>query len=199
MAVDEALLAAAVRPVLRIYRWVRPAVSFGYFERWEPVRAAHPARDAVRRWTGGGVVLHGEDLTYSLLVPRFADAAALPPPDVSYAVIHGALCAALADAGIPAEPASGSGAKISRACFENPVLHDVLVRGKKVAGAAQRRTRLGLIHQGSIQALDLPEDFGAAFAGCLAGAVHPRSFDVTRAAEKLAVEKYGARAWLEKT
>ena len=203
MAVDEALLAVIPGPVLRVYRWARPAVSFGYFERWEPIRAAQPGRDAVRRWTGGGVVLHGEDFTYSLLIPRSGNAgaaAALPAAGGagSYGLIHRALCSALADAGIAARPASASTAKISQACFENPVLHDVLVRGRKVAGAAQRRTRAGLIHQGSIQGLDLSPAFGAAFAARLACVVRPQAFDLTLAAEKLAVEKYATRAWLEK-
>ncbi|MGA3171513.1 MAG: hypothetical protein ABSE62_10915 [Chthoniobacteraceae bacterium] len=194
MAIDEALLAAIDRPVLRVYRWARPAVSFGYFERWEPVRAAHPDREPVRRWTGGGVVLHGEDLTYSVLVPRAGGV-----PADSYASVHGALCAALSDAGIPACAASSSAPRISQSCFENPVLHDVMASGKKVAGAAQRRTRLGLLHQGSIQGQDLclPYAFGAAFAAHLAATVHLHSFDVTAAAAKLAREKYAAAAWLE--
>jgi len=197
MAIDEALLAVIPGPVLRIYRWASPAVSFGYFEPWAPIRAAHPGRDPVRRWTGGGVVLHGEDLTYSLLIPRAASQAAALPPSGSYGVIHSALCSALADSGIPAGPASASAPKISHACFENPVLHDVLVRGEKVAGAAQRRTRMGLLHQGSIQTLPLPPAVPAAFAHRLAATVFPQVFDVTQAAEKLAAEKYGTPAWLE--
>ena len=67
------------RPLLRVYRWERPAVSFGYFERWEPVREKYPEREAVRRWTGGGVVLHGEDFTYSMLIPRASPASRHPP------------------------------------------------------------------------------------------------------------------------
>ena len=198
MAVDEVLLGVVGGPVLRVYRWARPAVSFGYFERWEPILDAYPARDAVRRWTGGGVVLHGEDFTYSLLVPRCGDPAGLGPGG-SYGMIHGALCAALGDAGIGAGRAGVSDKKISQACFENPVLHDVLVEGRKVAGAAQRRTRGGLIHQGSIQTVELPADFGAVFAARLAGAVvRAPDFDVGLAAERLAAGKYGTRAWLEK-
>jgi len=78
-------------------------------------------------------------------------------------------------------------------------LHDVLVEGRKVAGAAQRRTRGGLIHQGSIQTVELPADFGAVFAARLAGAVvRAPDFDVGLAAERLAAGKYGTRAWLEK-
>ena len=197
MAIDEALLAAIPGPLLRVYHWVRPSVSFGYFERWDPIRAVHPRREPVRRCTGGGVVLHGEDFTYSILIPRGAGIDSVAPAG-SYGVIHGALCAALADFGIAAEPASTSAEKVSQACFENPVLHDVLVEGKKVAGAAQRRIRTGLIHQGSIQTLDLSPAFGQAFATHLAADVHSGSFDVTAASEKLAAEKYGAKAWLEK-
>ena len=71
--------------------------------------------------------------------------------------------------------------------------------GRKAAGAAQRRTRAGLLHQGSIQTLDLPARFGNIFAAHLAGAVCPASFDISRAAEELAAEKYDTRAWLEKS
>lgn len=196
MAIDEALLGGIPGPVLRVYRWERPAVSFGYFERWAPIRLAHPDREPVRRWTGGGIVLHGEDLTYSLLIPSAAGLGR--PPVDTYALIHGALCAALADAGIPAATASVSVEKISEACFENPVRHDVLVGGKKVAGAAQRRTRAGLIHQGSIQSLVLPADFGLTFTTRLAAQVREACFDVIAAAETLAAEKYGTAAWLAK-
>lgn len=197
MAIDEALLGVISGPVLRVYRWARPAVSFGYFERWEPVRVAHPGRDAVRRWTGGGVVLHGEDFTYSLLVPRLGDIERRTAAE-SYGVIHGALCRALGDVGIWAEPAGSSAGRISPECFQNPVLDDVLVGGRKVAGAAQRRSRRGLIHQGSIQTLELPGDFGGNFAGRLGRAVRREAFDVGVAAERLMVEKYGTRAWMER-
>jgi len=196
MAIDEALLGGIPGPVLRVYRWERPAVSFGYFERWAPIRLAHPDREPVRRWTGGGIVLHGEDLTYSLLIPSAAGLAG--PAAATYALVHGALCAALADAGIPAATASVSVEKISEACFENPVRHDVLVHGRKVAGAAQRRTRAGLIHQGSIQGLALPPGFGSLFAARLAAQVHEQSFDVIPTAEILSAEKYGTAAWLAK-
>ncbi len=197
MAIDEALPEVIPGAVLRVYRWVMPAVSFGYFERWEPVRTAHPQRDAVRRWTGGGVVLHGEDFTYSLLIPRRCGVEERGPGD-SYAVIHGALCRALGDAGIRAEAASASAVKMSQACFENPVPHDVMVDGRKVAGGAQRRTRRGLIHQGSVQGVELPEGFGDLFAARLGGAVKREAFDVMPAAERLAAEKYGTRQWMER-
>jgi lipoate-protein ligase A len=197
MAIDEALLAVIPGPVLRVYHWEKPSVSFGYFERWAPIHAAFPARDPVRRWTGGGVVLHGEDFTYSLLIPG-ALGVDWGAPAGSYGVIHGALCAALADAGIAAEPAATTAEKVSQACFENPVLYDVLVEGRKVAGAAQRRTRAGLIHQGSVQGVELPAGLGATLAARLGGVVRTAAFDVGAVAKTLAGEKYGTAAWLEK-
>src|SRR5207253_2699926 len=70
MAVDETLYLAAERPVLRSYRWARPSVSFGYFTPWKEVAMRYAGRDLVRRWTGGGIVEHGQDFTYSLVYPR---------------------------------------------------------------------------------------------------------------------------------
>ena len=196
MAIDEALLEVIRAPLLRVYRWRSPAVSFGYFEHWAPVRDAHPGRDAVRRWTGGGVVPHGGDFTYSLLIPR--DAVAPGTPGESYCAIHTALRGALAEAGIHALEAAVPAAPRSHACFENPVRHDVLVAGRKVAGAAQRRTRAGLLHQGSVQGVDLPEGFPTTLAGRLAAVVRAETWDVTDPAEELAAWKYGSRAWLER-
>jgi lipoate-protein ligase A len=64
MAVDEALLISATAPILRFYRWRAPALSFGYFGRYAEVDNQAGGREIVRRWTGGGIVLHGDDLTY---------------------------------------------------------------------------------------------------------------------------------------
>jgi lipoate-protein ligase A len=196
MAIDEALLSVIPSPLLRVYRWQRPAVSFGYFQASTPILAAYPTRDAVRRWTGGGTVLHGDDLTYSILIPQACDAAALSP-SASYEIIHTALASALVASGHPATPAASSADRVSQACFENPVLHDVLVGGRKVAGAAQRRVRTGVIHQGSIQTLALPPTFGETFAAHLSPDVARAQFDILPAASQLAAVKYATRAWLE--
>ena len=63
MALDEVLLRRAAGPLLRVYRWARPAVSFGYFGKVADAEAAWPGREMVRRWTGGGIVPHGADVT----------------------------------------------------------------------------------------------------------------------------------------
>ena len=150
MALDEVLLASATGPMLRVYRWARPAVSFGYFGKVADVAAAWPGREMVRRWTGGGIVPHGADVTYTLVVPRGCAFFRLRP-DESYRTIHEHLAALLATLGTTVQVAASASAKISDACFENPARHDLLGAAGKIAGAAQRRTRDGLLIQGSVQ------------------------------------------------
>src|ERR1700758_3487521 len=69
MAIDEALLETATLPTIRYYWWNHPALSFGYFGKFSEVENFAWDRDPVRRWTGGGIVFHGDDLTYSLVIP----------------------------------------------------------------------------------------------------------------------------------
>lgn len=199
MAIDEALLERAVNVSLRFYRWRRPSLSFGYFSRFGDVEQYEMGRDLVRRWTGGGIVLHGEDITYSVIVPAshaFFQRSSLE----IYAIIHDAIREVLSINGIAATLANDPSPKISDACFANPVRADVLVAGTKIAGAAQRRTRAGLLHQGSIQ-FDLPlANFHDACATALSvrferGAL---SGDVLTRASLLAREKYGTPAWLRR-
>src|SRR5439155_24757877 len=98
MAIDEALLETAVVPTIRFYRWCSPALSFGYFGKFSDVAIYAAKRDLVRRWTGGGIVLHGNDLTYSIVIP-----ASDPVFDESsigiYEKIHHALAGALNEVG----------------------------------------------------------------------------------------------------
>src|SRR5262245_66240639 len=80
MAVDEALLEAMPRlqePVLRFYGWTEPAASFGYFQKFSEVERATLLRPLVRRPTGGGLVPHETDWTYSLVFPTGNDRYAL--------------------------------------------------------------------------------------------------------------------------
>lgn len=199
MAIDEVLLRAAREPLLRIYRWARPAISFGYFEKISGIAGVAPGWELVRRWTGGGVVRHGEDVTYTLIVPADHEFARLPAGE-SYRQIHGCVGAALLRAGVESRLASGTMPKRSSECFENPAEADVLVDDRKVAGAAQRRTRWGLLHQGSIQRMAISETFRSRLAHAFAEAVTPRSLaaeEITEASA-LAGQKYATDAWLRR-
>ena len=196
MALDEVLLRDAREPLLRIYRWEGAAVSFGYFGKYAPVAAAWPGRAIVRRMTGGGVVPHGLDLTYSLIVPEGHAFAARSPRDV-YRVVHEALGALLAgdgEAPALAVPPIGAGTGI---CFESPAEFDLLARGRKVAGAALRRTRHGLLLQGSIQELPALETLRTHLASAFAPQVLAAECTPSQlaAAESLAAEKYATPEW----
>jgi lipoate-protein ligase A len=196
MAVDEALLELADAPSLRFYSWAKPSLSFGYFGAFADVAEEAMSRDLVRRWTGGGIVLHGTDLTYSLILPSNG-ARDLPPSRAIYVEVHDAIRRALSGH-LPVELASQDSPKMSAACFANPVTADVLANGQKIAGAAQRRTRAGLLHQGSIQNIALPESFRDAFARELCPNFERKPLPplLLERAKTLAEQKYGTDIWL---
>jgi len=255
MAIDEALLELAKIPSIRFYRWKSPALSFGYFGRFADVADYAAKRDLVRRWTGGGIVFHGDDLTYSIIIPAqdamFAESSAF-----IYAAIHSALCNALnsdcqrAELAPAAEVAvtdfenssradrgynlsSCSHAPVARPtvqwlachdgpqgrgysrhlCFANPVQADVMIDSRKIAGAAQRRTRAGLLHQGSIQLatgrvrvaaatghVDPGNGLAERFASELSANCVGRKLDddILNRAHEIAARKYATQNWLRR-
>lgn len=195
MAIDEVLLRLVEKPVLRVYRWARPALSFGYFVKLAEVEPLAARRELVRRWTGGGVVPHGDDFTFSLIVPREHPVGRLSAPE-SYREIHAVVAAALGGA----ELAVADAPETSNACFENPRQSDVLMSGTKVAGGAQRRSAKGLLHQGSLRVPGLPFAFGETLAAELAEhAVLARLHGATlKAAEEVAAERYATDEWLHR-
>jgi lipoate-protein ligase A len=209
MAIDEALLEIATIPTIRFYQWDHPALSFGYFGEFDDVSAHLDERDIVRRWTGGGIVFHGQDLTYSIVIP--ANDLAFGESSISiYEKIHQALGAALTGRGITVaalyerRPEKDSAVRDRRydqeLCFANPVKNDLMIDGQKIAGAAQRRTRRGLLQQGSIQTVDLGDGFPKRFASELCDACRPEKFNnaLLARAEEIAERKYGTDAWLRK-
>jgi lipoate-protein ligase A len=194
MAIDETLFLTAAYPVLRSYRWVRPSVSFGYFTPWHEVVLRFAGRDLVRRWTGGGIVEHGQDFTYSLICPGGEN---LPTTIEFYRLVHLAISNILRKNGYPVEIVPFTEPIRSPACFEMAVQFDLKLRGEKVAGAAIRRNRKGLLLQGSIQRLELPAEFDLMLAQALGEQVDSSvvsDLNLEQAAH-LAKEKYGAAEW----
>ncbi|HHT9126273.1 MAG TPA: lipoate--protein ligase family protein [Candidatus Brocadiia bacterium] len=189
MAIDEAIAISYVgagfkpAPTIRFYTWGKPAVSIGYFQRIMPVvnwlnnspslnTPLYPLLiegkgtiDIVRRPTGGGVVLHGTDLTYSVAtgLPRgFAprnDNSSRNLIPLFYRHMGQAMIEGLRLLGINANLKSAVGAGFKPAstqnpglslCAQTPVGADVLVEGIKVAGCAARRFGDTLLLQGYI-------------------------------------------------
>ena len=207
MAIDEALLESETIPLIRFYCWRSPALSFGYFGRFSDVAIFAAEHDLVRRWTGGGIVLHGDDLTYSIMIPA-SDPAFSESSIWIYEKIHRALAGALNGVGERAVLAGSArcadrpsrrGVGTSN-CFTNPVRADVMMDGRKIAGAAQRRTRRGLLQQGSIQGFLMKTDLAQNFPQALSA--NCREFqmneEILQRAGQLAHQKYGTESWLKK-
>ncbi len=201
MATDEILLRTATRPLLRVWEWSEPTVSFGCLMPLDEVQAGNPGHwPMVRRWTGGGLVHHRPgDTTYSLIVPT-AQLGRLGTVDASYGSIHRAVATALRRAGIDAELAAHGRAQLGGACFEKPVGHDLLLNGRKIAGAGQRRTKSGLLHQGAIQGLPPLPDLPLWLAEALGSRLHAfAGLSEARRTEiaALVTEKYATDGWLD--
>lgn len=197
MAVDEALLETAAAPSLRFYCWRGLALSFGYFGSYADVADQRSDQEIVRRWTGGGVVPHGDDLTYSIIVPARHSFFARSSLAI-YAALHDAIREALQGNGVEATLANSTSPKVSGDCFANAVRADVISGGRKIAGAAQRRSRFGLLHQGSIQKVKLPHRFIDDFARTLCNRFERRAVtaELVDRATKIAQAKYGTTEWL---
>ena len=211
MAIDEALLEHVAAPSIRFYRWTSAALSFGYFGRFADVTSYARERDLVRRWTGGGIVFHGDDLTYSIVIPA-GDPVFGESSMSIYEKIHCALRNALAANGGGVElaamgrdaalrrPRTAQRAVPTNMCFANAVRADVMIDGRKIAGAAQRRTRAGLLQQGSIQNVDVENDFAERFAQALSTNCSERTMnkEILNRARALADQKYATQGWLRK-
>jgi lipoate-protein ligase A len=161
MALDEALLevvAALDQPVLRFYGWTEPAATFGHLQKICAVESATALRPLIRRPTGGGIVPHDADWTYSVAIPPNHEWYSVAAVE-SYRRMHAWVQGAFAALKMPAEMAScsrkpdipGQNPLVPGACFIGHEKFDLLWQGKKIAGAAQRRNRCGLLIQGSIQ------------------------------------------------
>lgn len=153
MAADTLLLQTMPElkhPILRLYGWNERAVSIGFAQTWGITPSGYKA---VRRPTGGGVVFHDIDQTYTLVFPagHFMTECSR---EESYAIIHESLANAMSAQGqcaslLSSEIKSEDHARMQ--CFISPSKNDVMLNGEKFAGAAQRRSREGVLHQGSIK------------------------------------------------
>lgn len=185
MATDLLLLEHYPQPAhvrFRPFAWSEPAYTLGVSQSWSKYRALVPAQFAlVRRATGGGLVSHLEDWTFALVIPPLhplyaQDALA------SYGAVHLALAQALGAQGLPVElvspPVGPRAFAAPDQCAQRAEPND-LVRtedGRKVAGAAQKRTRQGLLIEGYVWRPFLPacdwqlfeKDFGEALGKVLA-------------------------------
>jgi len=216
MALDFLLLQRyphATEPRFRHYGWRAPAFTFGYSQKIAFVRNALPAGetlDLCRRPTGGGIVDHRDDWTFSLVIPR-----GHPLEDVratqSYREVHECLAAALQRQGAPAatKKERNPNEEPGGVCFERAELYDVVNErtGKKIAGAAQKRNKHGLLMQGSLwrpaagASLDdekFQNDFATLLAAALGTSAEPVPWPELNEEEVAGlIEQYSSPEWIE--
>ncbi|MFA6411638.1 MAG: lipoate--protein ligase family protein [Syntrophales bacterium] len=173
MAIDEAIFREVQRsggpPTVRLYGWLSPAVTIGHFQHIDREIDLDACRKGgvtvVRRPTGGKAVYHDDDLTYAVIA---ADNTSLFSPTIleTYRVISQCLVRGLHKLGVEAilaaegrEPGkesvmeSGMGTvkgSEDASCFSVPSLHELLVKGRKICGSAQMRSRGVFLQQGSL-------------------------------------------------
>lgn len=155
MSVDEALAKTAAEEgvaTLRFYRWSPATLSLGYFQSLADRDGHAASRDCpvVRRSTGGGAILHDRELTYSFVAPaKIGDRGAA---EALYDLFHDTLVETLAQFGVAAhrqqatEPALDS----EFLCFRRRAKGDLIYRGAKIVGSAQRRSHGAILQHGSI-------------------------------------------------
>ena len=157
MAADEMLLLAAQvnqQAVLRMYQWNPATLSLGYFQSSEEAQKQQCAQQVpwLRRSTGGGALLHDQELTYSLIFPsQYLSSQQIA--DV-YDLVHKSLIDTLQQFDIQATIANATQAsdeqQDSFLCFQRRCPCDVLLSDFKIAGSAQRRCRNYVLQHGSV-------------------------------------------------
>jgi len=147
-----------IDPVFRHYGWIKNEITFGYGQNWNWVKKQNQVKglQITRRPTGGGIVQHGRDWTYTLILPHKHASSRVPALDF-YEAIHLSIGNALLAQKFPTTlmpcPVQKEKQKgIPGDCFLEPVGKDLMNKSgsKKIAGAAMKRTKKGILIQGTI-------------------------------------------------
>jgi lipoate-protein ligase A len=150
MAVDEALLAEP-KAWLRFYAWQPPALSLGYFQSVAELAGLAPELPRVRRPTGGGAILHADEITIALALPaaRLGTTAA-----GAHELLNEAVGRAVASFGVLLRRPTNACRQAQRSrgfCFAEPTRLDLLAPdGHKVFGSAGRRRQDRALQHGSL-------------------------------------------------
>ncbi len=170
MELDAALLSDLEEEregILHLYDWEGDAATYGHFidpdNFLNMAGVAKKSLDLAKRPTGGGIIFHKCDLAFSVLVPATHPEFSNNPLD-NYAFVNNRVIWAIHQmVHLPAELLPDEPIPLDdhckSFCMAKPTKYDVMIQGKKVGGAAQRKTKHGYLHQGSIALGFMPEDY----------------------------------------
>jgi lipoate-protein ligase A len=162
MATDQMLLEYChqiKKPIMRVYRWNPYCISLGYHQSEHCIgldKCQEEGIDVVRRPTGGRAVLHAEELTYSVVIPRSHAFFSTNIRDV-YSLVNRGLTRGIGKLGVSAQLKKQNVDQNQRnrdslavSCFSSTARYEVVVEGKKLIGSAQRCDAAGVLQHGSI-------------------------------------------------
>lgn len=152
-------IASEIDPILHFYQFEKNSATYGHFLQTKDFfnldEVEKTGLRLAKRPTGGGIIFHLWDFAFSALIPA-THALFSQNTLENYATINRAVLLAVEEflqkRGCELTPNDGVilGTGCEHFCMAKPTKYDVMLNGKKVAGAAQRKTRHGLLHQGSI-------------------------------------------------
>ena len=168
MRFDEKLLletAPNSNPILHLYKWRGPSLTHGYFldpNKFLNLKAlAENNLNIGKRPTGGGIIFHTWDVAFGVIIPRNHPGYSVNTLE-NYALINERVKDAVSKllegeefSLLPTDPVD-SRLSVSNFCMAKPTIYDVMLNGRKIAGAAQRRKPNAFLHQGSIS-LGIPD------------------------------------------
>ena len=151
--------------ILRFYNWKEKGITFGYSQRHDFVSDAARNENKqnfpmTRRPTGGGIVYHETDLTFSFI---FHLPGEFFKPVETYRRVHNAINSQYAEAGkdLNLLEKKESNYDINNPimdCFQKPVDMDILCEGKKALGGALRKFGDYMLYQASLQMAEVREN-----------------------------------------
>jgi lipoate-protein ligase A len=163
MEIDQKLLkdlGSKRQCILHLYDWEGDSATYGYFvdpfQSLDLNKVQKHSIQLARRSTGGGIIFHLWDFAFSLLVPSSHPCFTINTLENYQTVNHLVADAVRMFSGDTVQPellqkeAEPLDESCVCFCMAKPTHYDVMVNGQKVAGGAQRRTRLGFLHQGTI-------------------------------------------------
>lgn len=156
MAIDEIIACDKTlenKNFLRFFNWQeQKAITFGYAQRSKSLKEQFEAGYKItRRPSGGGIVYHDGDLTFSIIFTS------QDKVEDIYKNLHTAIAGELKkyikqvqtyDQKNIFKPVENGQ---SKSCFANPVLDDLMLDGKKILGGAIRRFGNRILYQGTLQ------------------------------------------------
>ncbi len=151
MAIDESLLTEK-KPTFRLYTWEENSFSIGRFQKIEDVQDWQKyGKKWAKRVTGGGLLLHGFDVSYTIVVPT--ESLGRRSVKKSYEYLCGFLLSFYKDLGLKtnwAKDIYADSLTKSSFCQVGFEPYDIIIDGKKIGGNAQKRTRDLILQHGSI-------------------------------------------------